>query len=102
MTVRVKWYEDGPGSLRTRKKVELPDEHTALIFVDGVQSRGGMTFGGIFSPSPSDPNTCETEWCNAIPPEGAKRCGECEFARAMASAEPPEGGWPRGSDMDRL
>jgi hypothetical protein len=32
-------------------------------------------------------------------------CGNCAEMRAMRSLsdiEPPEGGWPRGSDMDRI
>lgn len=29
-------------------------------------------------------------------------CDSCREARAFAGIEAPEGGWPRGSDMDRL
>jgi len=37
--------------------------------------------------------------------EKMKLCPRCSEERAMAAlsqVEPPEGGWPRGSDMDRL
>lgn len=37
--------------------------------------------------------------------EKMKLCRDCSEEKAMAAlskVEPPEGGWPRGSDMDRL
>lgn len=31
-----------------------------------------------------------------------RECDEEIFAEGMASIEVPDGGWPRGSDMDRI
>lgn len=48
-------------------------------------------------------NNCGKEFDGEF--ENMKLCGPCSDERAMAmmsDIEPPEGGWPRGSDMDRI
>lgn len=44
---------------------------------------------------PGGPRITDHEDCH-------RRLDEEQFAEGMASLEPPEGGWPRGSDMDRI
>ena len=36
------------------------------------------------------------------PPRICNNCADDEAFRTMAKEEPPEGGWPRNSDIDRL
>lgn len=50
--------------------------------------------------------TCETcdrefEWDDSLGPV-PDQCSSCREARAMSQIEAPEGGWRRGSDMDRI
>lgn len=40
-------------------------------------------------------------WDKSLGPE-PDLCNSCREGKAMSSIEPPEGGWPRGSDMDRI
>lgn len=35
-------------------------------------------------------------------PQYCPQCAEEKAMAALSQVEPPEGGWPRGSDMDRL
>lgn len=47
--------------------------------------------------------TCEE--CDGPCPAEYDRCGDCSERMAdvaLSRIEPPEGGWPRGSDMDRI
>lgn len=48
------------------------------------------------------PPTHACKGCGADAPVYVDYCDECELGRALGSMKPPEGGWPRGSDMDRL
>lgn len=36
------------------------------------------------------------------PPERCPDCAERKAMRSLARVEPPKGGWPMGSDMDRI
>lgn len=46
---------------------------------------------------------CETsfDWDDSLGPV-PDLCDSCREARAFSELEAPEGGWARGSDMDRL
>lgn len=53
---------------------------------------------------PWDTEEIECEQCGneAEVPEGNTLCGNCADDKAFSQIEAPEGGWPRGSDMDRI
>lgn len=43
----------------------------------------------------------EFEWEQRRGPD-PDLCSSCREGKAMSAIETPEGGWPRGSDMDRI
>lgn len=45
---------------------------------------------------------CEECGTDAEVPEGVEVCETCAEAAGFAALEAPEGGWTRGSDMDRI
>jgi len=47
---------------------------------------------------------CAEDYCNTKVPdlETHKKCHHCVLGKERAEADTPEGGWPRGSDADRI